>query len=163
MPLYSKTTTSPLPFSISEGFQVTQAGDSSQKRRSIRVLRGKGNRPTVDPAQRGDNGPGLCGARWLGIAPAHIAGWSEGGIVGLGLALDYPGIVRSLVGIVTNYTNAAKTVAQLATLDPDDLQRANPAAATMLAQRHDLHHRPRHWKLSGSSAKMTRGSISTRR
>jgi pimeloyl-ACP methyl ester carboxylesterase len=82
----------------------------------------------------------------LGLAPAHIAGWSEGGIVGLGLALDYPGIVRSLVGIGTNYTNDAKTVAQLATLDPDDLEQANPAAATMLAQRHDLHHRPGHWK-----------------
>jgi pimeloyl-ACP methyl ester carboxylesterase len=82
----------------------------------------------------------------LGLAPAHLAGWSEGGIVGLGLALDHPAIVRTLVGIGINYTNDARTVAQLATLDPDHLEQANPAAATMLAQRHDVHHTPGHWK-----------------
>jgi pimeloyl-ACP methyl ester carboxylesterase len=123
----------------------------------------------------------------LGLAPAHIAGWSEGGIVGLGLALDHPAVVRSLVGIGTNYTNDARTEAQLATLDPGNLEQANPAAATMLAQRHDVRNRraigrtccagssqarpmpPRirqqTWselanQLYGSWAKMIRGSIS---
>jgi pimeloyl-ACP methyl ester carboxylesterase len=82
----------------------------------------------------------------LGLAPAHIAGWSEGGIVGLGLALYHPGVVRSLVGIGVNYTNDARTVAELSTLDPDGLERERPAAATALAQRHDPHHQPGHWK-----------------
>jgi pimeloyl-ACP methyl ester carboxylesterase len=82
----------------------------------------------------------------LGLAPAHVAGWSEGGIVGLGLALDHPGVIRSLVGIGTNYTNDAKTVAELSTLDPDGLERDKPPAARALAQRHDPHHRPGHWK-----------------
>ena len=49
----------------------------------------------------------------LGLAPAHVAGWSEGGIVGLGLALDHPSVLRSLIGIGTNYTNHARTVAEL--------------------------------------------------
>src|SRR5882672_7494127 len=39
----------------------------------------------------------------LGLAPTPVAGWSEGGIVGLGLALDHPGVVRSLIGVGTNY------------------------------------------------------------
>jgi pimeloyl-ACP methyl ester carboxylesterase len=82
----------------------------------------------------------------LGLAPVHVAGWSEGGIVGLGLALDHPSVLRSLIGIGTNYTNDARTVAQLATLDPDALERDRPTAATGLAQRHDPHHDPGYWK-----------------
>jgi pimeloyl-ACP methyl ester carboxylesterase len=82
----------------------------------------------------------------LGLAPTCVAGWSEGGIVGLGLALDHPGLLRGLVGIGTNYTNDARTVAELSTLDPDVLERDRPAAAAMLAERHDPYHRPGHWK-----------------
>src|SRR5205085_9481937 len=59
----------------------------------------------------------------LGLAPVHLAGWSEGGIVGLGLALDHPSLLRSLIGIGTNYMNDARTVAELAGLDPDSLER----------------------------------------
>ena len=78
----------------------------------------------------------------LGIAPVHVAGWSEGGIVGLGLALDHRPLVRSLIGIGTNFTNDARTIAQLATIDPDVLERDRPGVATALAQRHDAHHAP---------------------
>jgi pimeloyl-ACP methyl ester carboxylesterase len=82
----------------------------------------------------------------LGLAPVHVAGWSEGGIVGLGLALDHPSVLRSFIGIGTNYTNDARTVAELATLDADGFERDRPAVATALAQRHDPHHEPGYWK-----------------
>jgi pimeloyl-ACP methyl ester carboxylesterase len=83
---------------------------------------------------------------FLGAAPAHVAGWSEGGIVGLGLALDHAAAVRSVVGIGTNYINDAKTVALLQGLDPDRIEREAPNRAAQWAQRHDPHHEPGHWR-----------------
>jgi pimeloyl-ACP methyl ester carboxylesterase len=47
----------------------------------------------------------------LGLAPAHVAGFSLGGIVGLDLALDHPAVVRSVIGVGTYYMNNAKTLA----------------------------------------------------
>lgn len=37
--------------------------------------------------------------RQLGLAPAHVIGFSDGGIVGLLLAAEYPDLVRSLVAL----------------------------------------------------------------
>jgi pimeloyl-ACP methyl ester carboxylesterase len=88
-----------------------------------------------------------CPRCWLlATLLAHVAGRSEGGIVGLGLALDHLGVIRSLIGIGTNYTNDAKTVSQLSTLETDGLEGQGSPPATALAQRHDPHHGPGYWK-----------------
>jgi pimeloyl-ACP methyl ester carboxylesterase len=81
----------------------------------------------------------------LVLAPAHVAGWSEGGIVGLGLALNHPGVVRSLIGVGTNYMNDSRTVAELARFDPQRIEQERPTVAAVLAHTHDLHHAPGYW------------------
>jgi pimeloyl-ACP methyl ester carboxylesterase len=82
----------------------------------------------------------------LGLAPAHVAGFSLGGIVGLELALAHPRMVRSVVGLGTNYTPDAKTRAGLQRFDPDRLEREEPAWAAEYARRHDPHHGLGHWR-----------------
>jgi pimeloyl-ACP methyl ester carboxylesterase len=82
----------------------------------------------------------------LGLAPAHVAGFSHGGSVGLGLVLHHPALVRSLIGVGTNYTNDAKSLAAMPSLDPDRIERELPTFAAALAQRHDPHHGPGYWK-----------------
>jgi len=82
----------------------------------------------------------------LGLAPAHVAGFSEGGVVGLGLAVTRPAAVRSVVGVGVNYTNDAKTAAGLAGLEPGRLEQQAPAFAADLARRHDPHHAPGYWR-----------------
>ena len=79
----------------------------------------------------------------LGVAPAHVAGFSEGGIVALGLAVTNSPAVRSVVGIGVNYTNDAKTAAGLARWrEPGHVEQQAPAFAAALARRHDPHHAP---------------------
>ena len=62
----------------------------------------------------------------LGVAPAHVAGFSLGALVGLELAVAHPRVVRSVVGVGAHYTPDAKTHATLQGLDPDRLERADP-------------------------------------
>jgi pimeloyl-ACP methyl ester carboxylesterase len=82
----------------------------------------------------------------LDLTPAHVVGSSLGGLVGLELAFAYPRVVRSVVGIATFYTADAKTLAVLEGLDPDRVEREDPAEAADLARRHDPHHAPGHWR-----------------
>lgn len=87
----------------------------------------------------------------LGLTPAHLAGFSEGGQVALELALSYPAVVRSVVGIGANYTNddalaRAGLQAALLWLDPDRIEREDPDRAADLARRHDAHHPAGHWR-----------------
>jgi hypothetical protein len=55
-------------------------------------------------------------------------------MVGLGLALDQPVRPSKFIGNGTNYANDSRTGADLATLDPDGLERDRPAVATALAR-----------------------------
>jgi 3-oxoadipate enol-lactonase len=82
----------------------------------------------------------------LGLAPAHVAGFSEGGMVGLGLALAHASAVRSVVGIGARYTHDAKSDAARHWFDPEWVEREDPARAADLARRHDAHHAPGHWR-----------------
>ena len=82
----------------------------------------------------------------LELAPAHVAGFSHGGVVGLELAFAHAEAVRSVVGIGANYTNDAKSDAGLRLLEPDRVERDAPAWAADLARRHDPHHAPGHWR-----------------
>ena len=54
--------------------------------------------------------------------PAHLVGWSDGGIVGLLVAIERPELVRKLVVIGTNYDTAGvvpEAEAMLAEMTPD--------------------------------------------
>jgi pimeloyl-ACP methyl ester carboxylesterase len=82
----------------------------------------------------------------LGLAPAHVAGFSHGALVALELAFAPAGVVRSVIGIGANYTVDAKSAAGYQRLDPDRVERESPAWAADLARRHDPHHAPGHWR-----------------
>jgi pimeloyl-ACP methyl ester carboxylesterase len=47
-----------------------------------------------------------CLIRELGLAPAHVVGWSDGGTTALALAMQEPGLVRSLVLLGTPYNTS---------------------------------------------------------
>jgi pimeloyl-ACP methyl ester carboxylesterase len=54
--------------------------------------------------------------------PAHLVGWSDGGIIGLLVAIERPDLVRKLVLIGTNYDTAGvapEAEAMLAQMTPD--------------------------------------------
>ena len=82
----------------------------------------------------------------LDLAPAHLVGFSLGGIVGLELALVHPQVVRSVVGIGAFYMEDAKTLVGLHGFDLDRVEQENPDWAADLARRHDPHHGPGHWR-----------------
>ena len=82
----------------------------------------------------------------LGLAPAHVAGFSLGARVGLELAVAHAPGVRSVVGIGATYATDAKTEAGYALLEPDRVERDAPAWAADLARQHDPHHAPGHWR-----------------
>ncbi|TCC25176.1 alpha/beta fold hydrolase [Kribbella speibonae] len=54
----------------------------------------------------------------LELGPVHVVGWSDGGKVGMSLALSRPDLVRKLVLIGTELTHAGGTTANQALLDP---------------------------------------------
>jgi pimeloyl-ACP methyl ester carboxylesterase len=55
--------------------------------------------PSADWHRHGEDAAALL--EGLDVAPAHVAGWSGGGLVALDLVLDHPALVRSLVLIET--------------------------------------------------------------
>ena len=82
----------------------------------------------------------------LGLAPAHVAGWSEGGLVGLELALAHAPAVRSVVGIGAWYTPDAKFATKVQELAPARLEREQPARVAFLTSQHDPHRTPGYWR-----------------
>ncbi len=82
----------------------------------------------------------------LGLAPAHIAGISDGGVLALDLALRRPEAVRSITVIGTNYCVDELTLGAAAGLDPDDIEAAAPEAAAAFGQPHDANNYPGYWK-----------------
>jgi pimeloyl-ACP methyl ester carboxylesterase len=58
----------------------------------------------------------------VGLGPAHVIGWSDGGKVGMNLALSRPDLVRKLVLIGTELTHAGGTAANQALLEPAGLE-----------------------------------------
>jgi pimeloyl-ACP methyl ester carboxylesterase len=97
------------------GFQVVRF-DNRDVGRSTRI---NGPPPTprqlvtrkIDPVlyTLGDMAADAAGLiRELGIAPAHIVGASMGGMIAQTLAADHPGLVRSLVSIMSNTGNPWK-------------------------------------------------------
>jgi pimeloyl-ACP methyl ester carboxylesterase len=82
----------------------------------------------------------------LGLAPAHVAGVSDGGIIALALGMARPELVRSLVLVGANYRNDASTRAANAILDAEVIEREHPDWAGTLADLHDAHHHPGYWR-----------------
>ncbi len=82
----------------------------------------------------------------LELAPAHVAGVSDGGIVALALGMARPELVRSLVLVGANYRNDERTRAANAVLDADVIEREHPEWAAALAAVHDPHHHPGYWR-----------------
>jgi pimeloyl-ACP methyl ester carboxylesterase len=84
--------------------------------------------------------------RRLGLPPVHFAGVSDGGIVGLHLAIDSPELLRTLVCVGTNYRVDDRIRAFLADVAPDRIERDHPAWAADLARRHDAGRTPGYWR-----------------
>jgi 3-oxoadipate enol-lactonase len=82
----------------------------------------------------------------LDLAPAHVAGFSTGGLIGLELAIAHAEAVRSVVGVGTEYTADDKMRSGVESLDPDRIEQENPTWAADLARRHDPHHAPGYWR-----------------
>ena len=82
----------------------------------------------------------------LGLAPAHIAGISDGGVVALDCALRRPELVRSVTALGANYCVHDGIRAVASSLDPDALEEQHPDAAVEFARRHDQGKEPGYWK-----------------
>jgi pimeloyl-ACP methyl ester carboxylesterase len=82
----------------------------------------------------------------LGLAPAHIGGVSDGGIVALHIGMTRPDLARTLVTIGANYynddlVNEANSFADLARIDASD-----QIWAADLARRHDRGKGEGYWR-----------------
>jgi pimeloyl-ACP methyl ester carboxylesterase len=110
----------------------------------------RGHGRTANPAgfmsfeQLGDDAAGLI--EHLGIAPAHVAGISDGGVTALDLALRRPDLTRSIVVLGGNYCTNEGVQAFAAQMDPDAIEQAAPDAAAAFAARHDQGKEPGWWK-----------------
>jgi pimeloyl-ACP methyl ester carboxylesterase len=89
----------------------------------------------------------------LGLAPAHVAGVSDGGIVALALGMTRPELVRTLVCVGANYLNDAQVKEANKLVDAEVLEREHPDFAAALADFaaalagfHDPHHHPGYWR-----------------
>lgn len=82
----------------------------------------------------------------LDLAPAHVAGVSLGGRVGLVLGMARPDLLRSLVCVGANYRVDDQRRAAVRFFDAEALERDHPEYAQAYAARHDPHHHPGYWR-----------------
>jgi pimeloyl-ACP methyl ester carboxylesterase len=82
----------------------------------------------------------------LGLAPAHIAGISDGGVVALDCGLRRPQLTRTVIAVGANYSVHEGIRAVASSLDPDDLEKREPEAAAEFGRRHDQGKHPGYWK-----------------
>ena len=61
---------------------------------------------------------------YLHIPRAHIVGWSDGAIIGLNLAMNYPTRLRSLFAFAANYDLSGAIVGSTSPVFPDYLARS---------------------------------------
>jgi pimeloyl-ACP methyl ester carboxylesterase len=81
-----------------------------------------------------------------GLAPAHLAGVSDGAIVALQMAMTRPGLVRAVVAVGANYHVDATIASFLDGATPEAIERAMPEWAVDLARRHDRSKGPGAWR-----------------
>ena len=82
----------------------------------------------------------------LELAPAHVAGVSDGGIVALELGMTRPELVRTLVLVGANFFNDDQVRQANALIDADVIEREHPEYAAALAGLHDPHHHAGYWR-----------------
>jgi pimeloyl-ACP methyl ester carboxylesterase len=82
----------------------------------------------------------------LELAPAQVAGVSDGGIAALALGMTRPDLVRTLVLVGANFFNDDQVRDANAFLDAELIEREYPAYAQALAGVHDPHHHPGYWR-----------------
>jgi pimeloyl-ACP methyl ester carboxylesterase len=82
----------------------------------------------------------------LGLAPVHIAGISDGGVVALDCGLRRPQMTRTVTAVGANYCVHEGIRAVASSLDPDGLEQQSPEAAAEFARRHDQGKDPGYWK-----------------
>lgn len=80
------------------------------------------------------------------LAPVHVAGVSDGGIVGLALGMTRPAVLRSLVCVGANYRVDDQVRKAVGFFDVAAIERDHPEVASDLARRHDAHHHPGYWR-----------------
>ncbi|WP_162428163.1 alpha/beta fold hydrolase [Pontibacter pudoricolor] len=77
------------------------------------------------------------------LEQVHIFGYSMGGYVGLYLAQQYPGLIKSVFTLATKFAWSEETAAkEVKMLNPDKIKEKVPQFAAMLAQ----HHAPQLWE-----------------
>jgi pimeloyl-ACP methyl ester carboxylesterase len=82
----------------------------------------------------------------LNVAPAHLAGVSDGAVIAMVLAMTRPELVRTLVMVGANATNDEQVQAANAFIDPDFLEKEHPEFVEMLVGYHDVHQQPGYWR-----------------
>ena len=82
----------------------------------------------------------------LDLAPAHVAGMSDGGIVGLVLGMTRPELMRSLICVGANYRPEPSLLANIDQFSPEVFERESPAWVEKLVMAHDAYHYPGYWR-----------------
>jgi pimeloyl-ACP methyl ester carboxylesterase len=82
----------------------------------------------------------------LGLAPAHIAGVSDGGIVALTIGMTRPDVARALVAVGPNYYNDALVEVANQFCDLEKMARERPEDEAVQAARHDRNKEPGWWR-----------------
>jgi pimeloyl-ACP methyl ester carboxylesterase len=111
-------------------------------------LRGHGgttnDRDGLDQELMAEDAAGLLHA--LGLARAHVVGFSVGGVTGLYLALAQPGLVASVTTIGSHMTIDRHVLASNASIEPGRIQIESPDSAAQLRDLHGVVNGPGHWR-----------------
>lgn len=81
----------------------------------------------------------------LDLAPAHVAGMSDGGIVGLVLGMTRPDLLRSLICVGANYRQDDHLLANIDLFSPEVFARESPGWVDAMVEAHDAYHYPGYW------------------
>ena len=82
----------------------------------------------------------------LDLAPAHIAGISDGGVIAMDIALRRPELVRTITVIGTNFRVDDVTLGAVVGLDANTIEQTMPDIAASFAERHDAGKFAGYWK-----------------
>jgi pimeloyl-ACP methyl ester carboxylesterase len=82
----------------------------------------------------------------LDLAPAHVAGMSDGGIVGLVLGMTRPDLLRSLVCVGANYRLEPSLLENIDQFSPEVFERESPEWVDAMVKAHDAYHHPGYWR-----------------
>jgi pimeloyl-ACP methyl ester carboxylesterase len=91
----------------------------------------------------------------LGLVQPFVAGYSDGGQVGLEMAMNYPGLVRgymlggvyhTLTGPFLHLLTESLGMVSPGVVNTERVLQENPEFVQVLQERHDIFHGPGYWK-----------------